>query len=118
MASTSPLDACSSSLTVFLTRELDKLTQDEERLEKSFSALAFYMDRQQEEWTRCVNGNLFGWTCLPTPRRSPFPSLCALCADMLIVHLLFELGGMKQDAERHEKSSFVCTFFMVKQEEE
>ena len=40
--------------------------------------------------------------------------------------LLFELGGfperkfdeLKQDAERLEKSSAVCTFFMVRQEEE
>ena len=36
-------------------RELDKLTQEAERLEKSSLVFTFYMDRQKEEWERGVN---------------------------------------------------------------
>ena len=105
-------------------RELDKLTQDEERLEKSFSAFAFYMDRQQEERKRCViitcdmqefvtDGWNFTWLDMPAnPEKEPLSIVMCGHVDSgkrtTTGRLLLELGGiperefdkLKQDAER------------------
>ena len=87
--------------------KLEKLTQEAERLEKSSSTSAFYMDRQKEKRKR---GAII--TCDTAGR--------------LRRRTLFELGGIPerkldksaQEAEGFEKSSLEFTFHMDSQNEE
>ena len=94
--------------------ELDKLTQEAERLEKSPFAFVFCMDRQKEVKKRGViiacNMEFFTGSGRITTTGRLLSELGCISER--------KLDELKQDPEHLEKSSLVCTFFMVRQKEE